>query len=72
MIVKRIKSLLAGREPEIQGAVLADCLAIWLAGHIVPGDPAATARLRAEILAMHLDAIPRLIAVNAKIMGLDQ
>jgi hypothetical protein len=32
-IVESIKPLLAGREPEIQSAVIADLLAMWLAGH---------------------------------------
>jgi hypothetical protein len=33
LIVKRNGKALAGHPAEIQGAALADCLAIWLAGH---------------------------------------
>ena len=36
-LVQRIRPLLAGRAAQMQGAVLADLLAIWIAGHIVPG-----------------------------------
>ena len=32
-LVERIKPLLAGNDPEIQGAVLAELTAIWLTGH---------------------------------------
>jgi hypothetical protein len=32
-IVEQIKPLLAGRHPAVQGIVLCDLLAIWLAGH---------------------------------------
>jgi hypothetical protein len=67
--VERIKPLLAGQPPELQGAVLADCLAIWLAGHHVAGDAEATQRMRAELLAMHCAAVRQLTAINARIIG---
>jgi hypothetical protein len=69
-IVAQIKPLLAGKPPDMQGAVLADLLAIWLAGHTVTGDQAATNELREDVLGMHLTQMRPLIAVNAKIMGL--
>jgi hypothetical protein len=68
-IVDKIKPLLAGKSAEVQGAVLADCLAIWLAGHHVEGDEDATRKLRAELLAMHCSVVRELTAINAKIMG---
>jgi hypothetical protein len=68
-IVERIKPILAGRSPELQGEVLADLLAIWLAGHIAPGDPAATCEMREHLLAMHVDEVRELIPINAKIMN---
>jgi hypothetical protein len=67
--VERIRPILAGQPPEIQGAVLADLLAIWLAGHHVAGDERATQALRAEMLAAHLQGVAELVPVNAKIMG---
>jgi hypothetical protein len=59
--------LLAGKPPEIQGAVLADLTAIWLAGHF----PAITAQLRDLLLKHHIAAVRDLIPVNAKAMGTD-
>ena len=41
-VVARMKPLLAGRRPELQGAILAECLSIWITGHLFPGDPKAT------------------------------
>jgi hypothetical protein len=68
-LVEAIRPLLAGRPPEIQAAVLADLLAIWLAGHQVEGDIAATRAVRSELLAQHLCAVRCLVEFNAKIMG---
>jgi hypothetical protein len=68
-VVEQIKPLLAGRPPEMQGAILADLLAIWLAGHHVEGDEDATRKLRAEMLAMHCTEVRQLTMVNAKILG---
>jgi hypothetical protein len=68
-VVELIKPILAGREPIVQGAVLADVLAIWLAGHQVEGDAEATRKLRGDILATHLLMVEELTAVNARIIG---
>jgi hypothetical protein len=68
-IILQIRPLLAGRAPEVQGAVLADLLAIWLAGHHVAGDEDATRKMRAELLADHCAAVRELTTVNARIMG---
>jgi hypothetical protein len=68
-IVDRIKPLLAGQPAELQLAVLADCLAIWLAGHYVEGDAEATRKMRAELLAMHCSAVRELTEINARIIG---
>lgn len=67
--VERIKPHLAGRSPEVQGCILADLLAIWLAGHQVEGDSDATRKLRGEVLATHLLGVEGLVAANAKILG---
>jgi hypothetical protein len=68
-IVLRIRPLLADHPPDIQGAALADLLAIWLAGHHVEGDEAATGDLRAELLASHCALVRHLTTVNAKLIG---
>lgn len=64
-IVKRMRLLLAGLPPHVQGAVLADLLAIWLAGHRIEDDPAETTALREKLLTMHLEMVRQLIPPNA-------
>jgi hypothetical protein len=56
----RIKPLLAGKSPELQGAVLADLLALFIAGHH-PG-------LREEILLLHIEAVRALVEPNEAMM----
>lgn len=68
-IAAAIKPLLAGKTPTVQGAVLADLLALWLAGHVVLGDPAATEELRADLLAHHVRAVLRLVRHAARAIG---
>lgn len=58
--VDRIRPLLAGRSPEVQRAVLADLLAIWVAGH--------PPQLRQGLMDMHIDMVRVLIPLNAKII----
>jgi hypothetical protein len=53
----------------MQGAILADLLAIWLAGHHVEGDKDATRKMRVELLAEHCTAVRQLTSVNARIIG---
>jgi len=69
-IVNRMRPALAGHPSPIQGAALADLLAIWLAGHIVPGKPAETKAARERLLKMHVEMVRKLIPVNeAQIHG---
>jgi hemerythrin len=63
-LVHAIELFLAGRASEVQGAALADLLAMWLAGHVVRGDPQASEAYREKVLELHLDAVRRLIPVN--------
>jgi hypothetical protein len=70
--ISRIKPLLAGRQPPIQSAILADLFSTWLAGHHVDGDSAATRTLRAEMLAEWLVLVDRLVPINAKRIGATQ
>ena len=64
-----LAKLLAGHPPEVQGAVLADALAMWLAGHHVPGDEDATRTMRADLLANHCFVVRNLVPVNARQFG---
>ncbi len=68
-LVDRIRPLLAGVDAAIQGVVLADCMAMWLAGHHVPGNEDATRRKRAELLAMHCFAVRQLVPLSAAMLG---
>jgi hypothetical protein len=64
-----VSAALGGLDPGLQGAVLADLVATWLAGFT--GDkPAAVDRLREELLALHVDTVRELIPINeARLIG---
>jgi hypothetical protein len=68
-IVERIRPLLAGHSPEVQGAVLADLLAIFLAAHGVDDPDPAVEALREEILRLHIDAVRALIPINVAMLA---
>jgi hypothetical protein len=65
-LVGLIRPLLAHQPTQVQGAVLADLLAMWLAGHVMLGDKRATNRLREDMLKAHLIAVSALIDPNYK------
>ena len=65
-LVERVRPLFAGRAPDVQGAALAELLAVWLAGHVVPGDPEGTERARSELLQQHLFTVRELVPINFK------
>lgn len=69
--IDKIAPLLAGKPPEIQGAILADLLATWLAGHWIPGSKSDTQAVRRDVLAMHLEGVAELMALHSKEMGTD-
>jgi hypothetical protein len=56
----RIQPLLAGHGPELQGAVLADLVAIWIAGHRC-SDPAQERQIHDELLALHKEFVRELV-----------
>jgi hypothetical protein len=58
---QRLGQVLAGADPDVQGAALAGCLAIWLMSHRVIGDPDAAAVMRRELLELHIKAVRELI-----------
>jgi hypothetical protein len=61
VLEERVGQVLAGAAPDVQGAALAGCLAIWLMGHRVIGDPDAAAVMRRELLDLHIKAVRELI-----------
>lgn len=70
-LLERIRPIMAGHQPEVQGAVLADCLAMWLAGYHVPRNTKATRKIRDELLAIHAQQVAKLIPINAQLLGTD-
>jgi hypothetical protein len=60
-LIFRIHPLLHGQDRLVQGAVLAELLARWLAGHFVGADKLENATFRAELLAEHLASVVRLV-----------
>lgn len=60
MMEDAIRPLLAGHEPGLQGAVLADLVALWVAAHAPP--------LREEMLDGLITLIRSLISVNDQMM----
>jgi hypothetical protein len=69
-LLREIGYLLTGRPPEVQGAVLADLLATWLAGHVDRKSHGRTKQTRKLLLEMHLEAVRKLVPENALAMGL--
>lgn len=64
-----IRPLLAGKAPAVQGAALADLLALWLAGHVLQKDDGevddkATRELRLGLLKQHCAVVEELIPLN--------
>jgi hypothetical protein len=49
-LVQRIRPILAGQHPSVQGVTLAELTATWLSGHIVLGDPHQTQELQSRLL----------------------
>lgn len=69
-LLDRVTPLFAGHPPAVQGAVLAELLALWLAGHAAEGDQAQTDQLRQDLLAAHLASVRELIPLHdARIHG---
>ena len=60
-LLDRIAPILQGQPAELQGAVLADMTALWLAGHRLEGERAEGDRLRAELLELHATHVRELI-----------
>jgi uncharacterized membrane protein YvbJ len=66
-LTQKIREMLAGKPPEVTGAVLADLLAMWLAGHVGPSEDEPVEGYREVVLMAHLEAVRALIPVNYKL-----
>lgn len=65
-IVDRIRPILTGHAPQILGGVLADLVAIWLAGHV--GADGHIDRYREKILADLVETIKKLVPVEVALL----
>jgi hypothetical protein len=63
-LVQRIRPLLAGQHPSVQGTALAALTDIWLSGYVVLGDAAETQELRKRLLEQHMKCIWDLLGVD--------
>jgi len=65
-LVAEVSRHFAGKSGTVQGAALADLLALWLAGHVSRDDPEGknSTLVREKMLELHLEAVRRLIPVN--------
>jgi hypothetical protein len=69
-VVPEVHKLLRNLPPQIQSAILADCLALWLAGHraVDPTDTEGLAEFRETLLAEHIDLVRKLLVVNDQML----
>jgi hypothetical protein len=58
VLMDLIRPIMAGHGPLVQGLVLADLLAYWLAGH--------PEEARKGVLKLHLEAVEDLVEFNAR------
>jgi uncharacterized membrane protein YvbJ len=66
-LTQKIRTMLAGKPPEMQAAILADLLAMWLAGHVDASGDEQTDGYRELVLQVHVEAVRALIPVNYKL-----
>ena len=62
-LAKQCYPIFAGQDPTIVAAALDELLALLLAGHFAPGDPADTQAMRDGILALHIETVKKLVPV---------
>jgi hypothetical protein len=62
-LAESMRPLLSGKGSMLQGAALAELVAMWLAGHIVDGNAKATDRARRTTLRMFVETVVKLIPV---------
>lgn len=68
--VAQISPLLAGKPPNVQGAVLAELLALWISHHIVvPENEKEQHEIWDTLMIMHWQHVYELIEANAKEMN---
>lgn len=61
-LFQRTRRIFAGKPPDVTGAVLAELVALWIAGHVAD-EKAWTEELRERLLTVHVDIVRDLIPV---------
>lgn len=74
-LVELICPILAGHPPEVQSAVLADLLAMWIAGHFTPRtnedewvNDQLLAEMRDDLLVEHVKLVRDLVKPNQEMI----
>lgn len=65
-VAAKIAPFLAGLSSHMQGAIIAELTANWLAGHIVVGNPRLSRELRGELFKVHCEAVRELADLEAR------
>ena len=76
-VSEQVQTVLAGKGPLVAGAVLADVVSLWIAGHVMvnDNDPSPentlkeTRELRQHLLTDFIIAVESLIPISAKQIG---
>ena len=65
-LARAVQPLLMGKPAEIQGAALANLMAIWLAKHGMRGDAKAIKHWRDKVLKVHLETVRKLALIHQR------
>lgn len=68
-LADRIDKLLKGKPPAVVGSALSNAVAMFVAGHFVPGSPEATNQCREQALKLHISAVIGLVPANAAVIS---
>jgi hypothetical protein len=68
VLVERVGPLLDGQPCAAIGIALADLVAMYLAGHVIPGDPGGTETVRGILLGNICELVGTLVPINERII----
>ena len=63
-LAKSVYAAFAGYPAPVIGAALADLTSLWLAGHVVDGQPDKTRKWRADLFKEHTKAVRKLVPLQ--------
>jgi hypothetical protein len=68
-LADRIEKVLKGKPPGVIGSALSNAVAMFIAGHFVPGSPEETNKHRERVLKLHISAVIGLVPANAAVIS---